>query len=173
MALTAAHDPWQMPQWYAVKTRSRHEKKVLDQLLQRGVETFLPLYESWSQWKDRRKKVESPLFSGYCFARFPLSERLRVLTAVGVAEIVGFSGRPVPVEDREIEGIRRLVEGHFRYDPHPFLTEGMEVEVIRGPLKGARGRLLRKDRATRLVIAVTLIRQAAVVEIHPADVAAV
>jgi transcription antitermination factor NusG len=156
-----------------VKTRSRHEKKVLDQLLKRGIEAFLPVYERWSQWKDRKKKVEFPLFSGYCFARFPLSERLRVLTAVGVAGLVGFNGRSVPVEDREIEGIRRLVESHFHYDPHPFLIEGMEVEVIRGPLKGVRGRLLRKDRATRLVIVVTLIRQAAIVEIHPADVTAV
>ena len=47
------------------------------------------------------------------------------------------------------------------------------MEVIRGPLAGVRGKLLRKDRSTRLVLAVTLIRQAAVLEIHPADVAPV
>ena len=46
----------------------------------------------------------------------------------------------------------------------------MDVEVVRGPLAGVRGKLLRKDRITRLVLAVTLINQAAVVEIHPADV---
>jgi len=46
----------------------------------------------------------------------------------------------------------------------------MDVEVVRGPLMGVRGKLLRKDRVARLVIAVTLIRQAAVVEIHSADV---
>ena len=46
----------------------------------------------------------------------------------------------------------------------------MDVEVVRGPLAGVRGKLLRKDRVTRLVLAVTLVRQAAVVEIHPADV---
>ena len=39
-----------------------------------------------------------------------------------------------------------------------------------GPLSGVRGRLLRKDRVTKLVLAVTLIRQAAIVEIHPGDV---
>lgn len=36
---------------------------------------------------------------------------------------------------------------------------------------GVRGRLLRKDRAARLMIAVTLIRQAASVEIDASDVA--
>ena len=66
--------------------------------------------------------------------------------------------------------ISRLVATDIRYDPHPFISEGSLVEVIRGPLSGVRGHVLRKDRTTRLVIAVTLIRQAAVVEIHPADI---
>lgn len=156
--------------WYVVRTRSRHEKTVRDQLVRRDVETFLPLAERWSRWKDRRKKVAFPLFPGYCFARFPLVDRLRVLNVVGVADLVGTSGRPEPVPDAEIEGIQRLASTTLQYDPHPFLTEGMDVEVVRGPLAGVRGKLLRKDRVTRLVLSVSLIHQAAIVEIHPADV---
>jgi transcription antitermination factor NusG len=159
--------------WYVLRTRSRHEKVVRDQLVERSIEAFLPLYERWSRWKDRKKKIAFPLFPGYCFARFPLTERFRVLNVVGVAQLLGFSGRAEPVPDAEIEAIQRLTATTLQYDPHPFLTEGMEVEVIRGPLAGVRGRLLRKDRVARLVLAVTLIRQAAVVEIHPADVARV
>src|SRR6059036_3063217 len=162
-----------VPHWYVVRTRSRHEKVVRDQLIGREVETFLPLVERWSRWKDRRKKVAFPLFPGYCLARFPLVERLRVLTVVGVAGLVGCGGPPEPVPDAEIDAIQRLAATTLQYDPHPFLTEGMDVEVVRGPLAGIRGKLLRKDRVTRLVLAVTLIRQAAVVEIHPADVVAV
>lgn len=158
------------PLWYVVHTRSRHEKTVRDQLMRREVETFLPIMERWSRWKDRRKKVAVPLFPGYCFARFPLVERLRVLNVVGVADLVGTSGRPEPVPDVEIEAIQRLTSTTLQYDPHPFLVEGMDVEVVRGPLAGVRGKLLRKDRVTRLVLSVTLIRQAAVIEIHPADI---
>lgn len=161
------------PAWYALRTRSRHEKKVRDELLRRNIETFLPLCERWSRWKDRVKKLELPLFPGYCFARFRRSERVTVLSVAGVASLVGANGHSEPVLDSEIDAVRRLVASHFHYDPHPFLAEGMEVEVVRGPLAGIRGRLLRKDRATRLVIAVTLIRHAAAVEVHPADVAAV
>ena len=159
-----------VPHWYVVRTRSRHEKVVRDQLIGREVETFLPLVERWSRWKDRRKKVAFPLFPGYCFARFPLVERLRVLNTVGVADLVGMCGRPEPVPDTEIGAIQLLAKTRLQYDPHPFLSEGMEVEVVRGPLAGVRGKLLRKDRMTRLVLAVTLIRQAAIVEVHPADV---
>jgi transcription termination/antitermination protein NusG len=158
------------PLWYVIRTRSRHEKTVRDQLTGRAVEAFLPVVERWSRWKDRRKKVAFPLFPGYCFARFPLVERVRILNLVGVADLVGIAGRPEPVPDPEIEAIQRLARTTLQYDPHPFLVEGMDVEVVGGPLAGVRGKLLRKDRETRLVLAVTLIRQAAVVEIHPADV---
>ncbi|OLB03460.1 MAG: hypothetical protein AUH14_13230 [Candidatus Rokubacteria bacterium 13_2_20CM_69_15_1] len=159
-----------MAAWYVLRTRSRHEKTVHNQLVKREVETFLPLVERWSRWKDRRKKIAFPLFPGYCFARFSLVERLRVLSVVGAAGLVGCSGQPEPVPDAEIDAIQRLAATTLQYDPHPFLTEGMDVEVVRGPLAGVRGKLLRKDRITRLVLAVTLINQAAVVEIHPADV---
>jgi transcription termination/antitermination protein NusG len=158
------------PLWYVLRTRSRHEKTVRDQLMRRDVETFLPIAERWSRWKDRRKKVAFPLFPGYCFARFSLVERLRILNVVGVADLVGTSGRPEPVPDAEIEAIQRLANTTLQYDPHPFLAEGMDVEVVRGPLAGVRGKLLRKDRVARLVLSVTLIRQAAIVEVHPADV---
>ena len=159
-----------MAAWYVLRTRSRHEKTVHNQLVEREVQTFLPVVERWSRWKDRRKKIAFPLFPGYCFARFSLVERLRVLNVVGVAGLVGCSGRPEPVPDAEIDAIQQLAATTLQYDPHPFLTEGMDVEVVRGPLAGVRGKLLRKDRITRLVLAVTLIHQAAVVEIHPADV---
>ena len=169
-AIAVSSDFWREPRWYAIKTRSRHEKRVRDQLVQRDVDTFLPLCESWRQWKDRKKKVELPLFPGYCFARFPLIEKLRVLNVLGVADLVGINGRPEPIREDELTAIQQLVSTKLLYDPHPFLEEGMDVEVVRGPLAGVRGKLLRKDRVTRLVLAVTLVRQAAVVEIHPADV---
>ncbi len=161
------------PNWYVLRTRSRHEKVVRDQLVSRRIETFLPLYEKWSRWKDRRKKLEVALFPGYCFARFPLSDRFRVLSLVGVADLVGIAGSAEPVPDVEIQALQRLTETTLQYDPHPFLAEGTDVEIIHGPLAGVRGKLLRKDNATKLVISVTLIRQAAVVHVHPSDVAAV
>lgn len=161
------------PHWYAVRTRSRHEKVVRDQLAAKSLEPFLPLWTRWSRWKDRRKQIAIPLFPGYCFAHFQLAEKLLVLKTPGVVGIVGVNGTIESVSSEEIEAIRTLVNGPLRYDPCPFLAEGMEVEVVRGPLMGVRGRLLRKDRGARLVISVTLIRQAASVEIDAADIAPV
>lgn len=163
--------PSEGPRWYAIRTRSRHEKKVAAQLAGRGIESFLPLAKRWSRWKDRRKWVEFPLFPGYCFGRFGLEVRARVLKAVGVVGLVGKNGRAEPVPDEEIEAVRRVVAGPLPYDPCPELTEGRPVEVVRGPLMGVRGLLVRKDAKARLLIVVNAIRQGASLEIDAADVA--
>ncbi len=157
--------------WYAVRTRSRHEKRVLTQLADRpGIDVYLPLRERRSRWKDRVKEIQEPLFPGYCFVRFRRPDRLRVLQAVGVVGLVGRGGEPEPIPDSEIEAIRTLIGSRLVYEPFPFLAEGTMVEVIRGPLMGVRGRLLRKDRDCRVVLSVTLIRQSVSVEIDVADV---
>ena len=156
--------------WYALRTKSRHEKLVRDRLAGLGIEQLLPTVKRLSQWKDRKKEIEVPLFCGYCFGRFPWQERTAVLKVSGVVEIVGGGKRPEPIPDEEITALKTLMASVLPYDAHPYLREGMEVEVVRGPLEGVRGILLRKDKRHRLVIAVHLIQQAAAVEIDVNDV---
>ena len=140
------------------------------QLGSRGIEAFLPLVTRRQRWKDRWQQESFPLFPGYCFARFPHEHRLAVLTAVGVVHILGMNDHATPVSDGEIDAIRQLVTSTLPVDPHPYLKQGMAVEVVRGPLAGVRGILLRKDRRARLVIAIHLIQQAASVELDADDV---
>jgi transcription antitermination factor NusG len=156
--------------WYALRTKSRHEKLVRDRLANQGIEPLLPTVKRLSQWKDRKKEIEVPLFAGYCFVRFNSEQKLPVLKTIGVVEIVGGGQRPEPIPDEEISAIQMLMTSVLPYDPHPYLQEGMKVEVIRGPLQGVRGILLRKEKRHRLVLGVRLIQQAAAVEINVADV---
>ena len=156
--------------WYAVRTRSRHEVVVQRQLEASEIEAFLPVVTRWSRWKDRKKKIDWPLFPGYCFARFEPGSRMTVLKCTGVANIVSFEGIPAPIPDSEIEGIRTLVETDLQYDPCPLLREGMKAEVTHGPLRGVVGRLIRKGAHARLVLSVDLIGQAVSVEVDAADV---
>ncbi|MGQ0810059.1 MAG: UpxY family transcription antiterminator [Nitrospiraceae bacterium] len=157
--------------WYALRTRSRHEKLVRDRLVGQGVEPLLPTVKRLSQWKDRRREIEVPLFSGYCFVRFAWQQRHPVLKVAGVVDVVGSGYRPEPIPDEEIESLKTLMTTVLPYDTHPYLHEGMAVEVVRGPLAGVHGILLRKDKRHRLIIGVRLIQQAAAVEIDVNDVA--
>jgi transcription antitermination factor NusG len=156
--------------WYAIWTRSRHEQTVREQLEQKGYESFLPTIAKWSRWKDRRKKIDWPLFPGYCFARFDARDSLPILTCSGVVTIVAFDGAMASVPDHEIDAIRRLIQSDLQYDACPLIREGMMVEVVHGPLKGVTGRLVRKGAQARLILSVDLIGQAASVEVDAADV---
>lgn len=156
--------------WYALRTKSRHEKLVRDQLEKQGIEPLLPIVKRLSQWKDRKKEIEVPLFSGYCFVRFSQQEKTPVQKITGVVGIVGSGSRPEPIPEQEIDALHRLMDSVLPYDPHPYLHEGMNVEVVRGPLQGVHGILLRKEKRHRLVLGVRLIQQAAAVEIDVNDV---
>lgn len=160
--------------WFAIQTLSRHEKVVRSQLEMRNVEHFLPTMRRVSQWTDRKKQIEVPLFAGYCFARFSLADRLPVLQSQGVVRVVGSGGRPEPIPDEEIESLRKLTSNSSDYVCHPYLREGMLMEVIRGPLQGVKGRLVRGEaRSCRLVLSISLIQRAIAIEIDAASVAPV
>jgi len=162
-----------VPPWFAVWTRSRHEQVVREQLQQKQLEAFLPTVTRWSRWKDRKKKIDWPLFPGYCFVRFDPADTLGVLKCTGVVSIVSFEGKPAPIPDYEIDSIRVLLSSELQYDPCPMVREGMMVSVVHGPLKGIVGRLMRKDaQKARLVLSVDLIGQAVSVEVDAADVKA-
>jgi transcription antitermination factor NusG len=156
--------------WFAIWTRSRAEKTVLQQLVRKDIETFLPTMLRVSRWKDRYKEVDWPLFPGYCFARFDPHNTLPVLTCAGVATIVSFNGVPAPVPHAEIEAVQRLVNSSFKFDPCPLIKEGDVVEVIHGPLTGAVGRLVKKGPHTKLVLSITMINRAVSVVFDAADV---
>jgi len=161
------------PQWFAVWTRSRAEQVVRDQLERKHFDAFLPTITRWSRWKDRKKKIDWPLFPGYCFVRFDPADTLPILKCTGVVNIVSFEGKPASIPEYELESIRVLVGSDLQFDPCPMIHEGMMVEVAYGPLRGVIGRLMRKDaQRARLVLSVNLIGQAVSVEVDAADVKA-
>ena len=156
-------------QWYALRTRSRHEKIVRDRLDGNGFEPFLPLMKTLRQWSDRKVWTELPLFSGYCFARFDfslvmMSFRFRASSILSV--ITG--PQAIPVE--EMDALKTVASSPRTCDPHTYLTEGSWVEVVRGPLMGLRGQLVRKAGQHCIVIRVHLIQQAASVHIDVSEV---
>ena len=152
--------------WHAVHTRSRHEKMVSRLLGERDVEHFLPLVRVLSQWADRKKWIERPLFPGYLFVRVHEEEVAVVRGTRGIARLLG----PGPYEpsilaDDEIENVRRLVSSDVQVDPYPYLKPGRLVRITRGPLRGVEGMLLRRNGRHLLLISVPVIGQSAVAEV--------
>jgi transcription antitermination factor NusG len=161
------------PNWYAVYTRSRHEKSVELMLRRQKLETYLPLRRAWSRRRDRRVTVELPALSGYLFVRCALygETRAQVKKTPGVIRVVENAGQPCVIPEEQIDSMRTLLERSFAAEAHPYFSIGDRVEVVRGPLIGARGRLIRVSTGRhKLVVAIEAVNRAIAVEIDPSDV---
>jgi transcription antitermination factor NusG len=156
--------------WYALYTCARHEKAVAQQIEQRSIACFLPLYHSVRRWKDRRKELELALFPGYVFVRLAAQDRLRVLQLPSAVRLVSFKGQPAVLPDAEIEGLRqRLSRGVFA-EPHPYLCVGRRVRVRSGPMLGLEGIIVRRKDRCRLVFSLDLIMRSVAVEVDESEV---
>jgi transcription antitermination factor NusG len=156
--------------WWALYTRHQHEKVVAQNLLNKGFDVFLPVYDSIRRWKDRSKVLSLPLFPCYVFLRGGLNRRSLVVTTPGVHMILCSGEHVAVIPDNEIDAIRLAARGPALAEPHPYLKCGERVRVTRGSLAGVQGILIRKKSQFRLVLSVHMLAQSVSVEINAADV---
>jgi transcription antitermination factor NusG len=161
------------PNWYALYTCARHEKRVAEQIERRDVSCFLPLYHSVRRWKDRRKELDLALFPGYVFVQMSLLNKLKVLEVPGVVRFVSFDGHPAVLPDEEIEALRNRLIGNAKMEPHPYLRSGRKVRVHSGPLQGLEGVIVRRKDRCRLIFSIELIQRSLAIEVDEADIEAV
>ncbi len=145
--------------WFAVRVRARSEHRVSCVLACKGYESFAPTYRP--SCDDRPLGFRSPelaLFPGYVFCRFSPRELLPIVTTPDVQNVLSIGSRPQPIDEFEMERIRRGVEFGAGLQPHPYLTVGQRVRVQRGALAGIEGVLVQAKSAQRLVIAADLLQ---------------
>jgi transcription antitermination factor NusG len=168
--MTLPDSPLSELPWYAIYTRHQHEKMVAQNLTSKGFKTFLPLYVTTRNWKDRTKTLSLPLFPCYVFLKGGLERQLQIITTPGIHGMVSSGGQPAAIPLFEIEAIRRVVESGMRVEAHPFLKCGDLVRVKRGPLEGIHGILVRKKNLCRLVLSVEMLGKSVVMEIDAIQV---
>jgi len=155
--------------WYAVYTRTRHEKSVAEQCKQRDVATFLPLYCVQRRWKQRRAKVLLPLFPSYVFVRIALRDRLRVLGIPGIVSIVSFRGVPAVVPEAQIDSLSRAVS-LGRANPAVYLQSGKRVRVTAGPLVGLEGIVVDVRGEVKVIVSFEWMSRSVAISLDAADV---
>lgn len=158
-------------EWYAVQTRSRHEKKVAAELVEKQIVSYLPLLSQVHRWSDRRKVVQLPLFPGYVFVQAQLEPNVRVaiLRVCGVLWFVGTQREATAIPDSQIEDIRALLSAKIALAPYPFLKVGQRVRVRGGALDGLEG-ILVSNGQKRLVISVESIQRSLSITIEGYDI---
>jgi transcription antitermination factor NusG len=154
------------PPWFAIRVKSNFEKKVATGLRNKGLEEFLPLYQSRRRLSDRYKTVYLPLFPGYLFSRLDLGHRLPLLTTVGFLYIVSVGGKPEPVDEGEIAAVQLVVRSGFPAMPWPSLAVGQRVRLEGGPLCGLEGAVTQVGMRDRICVSVTLLQRGVSVEVE-------
>lgn len=159
--------------WFALYVQVNHEREVTKRLEQKEINAFLPLMERWSKRRDRRKKVSVPLFPGYLFIRTVLDNptHVHILKTPGALTLIGNSEGPVAIPPHQIESLQTMLHSPRPIQLNPYLKEGDWVQVIRGPLAGCMGILLRQNpKKGRLIVSVDIICRSVSVELDMEDV---
>jgi transcription elongation factor/antiterminator RfaH len=151
--------------WFAVRVRSNQERIAGAHLRERGYEEFAPSYKTERIWSDRKKQIDQFLFPGYVFCRLNPNDRLPVLSAPGVVDLVGFGRIPTPIPEDEIERVRKMVESGLLVSPFPFVKVGETVLIERGPLAGLEGILVEEKGRYRLVVSINLLQRSVSAEV--------
>lgn len=157
-----------MLHWYALYTRPRHEKQVLQELTGRLIEAYLPIQKVRRRWSDRYKIVEEPLFKNYLFVRSQEQSFRNALKPYGALSFVMVEGIPAIIPDYEIDAVRILVNSELPHNPYPYLKEGRRVRVNYGPLEGCEGILVRRRGEARLVVSMNLLQRSLEAEVDAA-----
>lgn len=160
--------PQEPSQWYLLRVRHHHEKRVRDRLEAKGIECFLPTVARLAQWGDRKKKVVEPLFPGCCFAHFQWKDRLDVLADPGVP--YDAEHKPLPISNEEIAALKQLTESGIVFEPCAWTTEGTPVTIAKGPLAGLQGLLVQDGQHHRLIIPIPILSQALAMPVDAGDV---
>ena len=155
--------------WYAIYTRPRHEKTVNERLLEKEFDTYLPLVKRVSQWKDRKKKIEEPLFKSYLFVDFEYKYRFDVLETNGVVKIINFNGKPAVVPGWQIDSLKKMIDSPETLQIEPYLRPGELVEVISGPMRGMKGTVVHRKGKSRMVLTIDGVMQSVSVNVAEAD----
>jgi len=129
--------------WFALYTKPRAEKKVLEELQQIGIDVYLPMRKELRQWSDRKKWVETPVINSYIFVRIQKDHFRRVFESKGVVSYVSNKGKAIMIPDREIEAMQRTVASNLTFNVEiGAIQKGQTITITSGPLKGISGEVI-------------------------------
>lgn len=139
--------------WFAIYTRPKNEKKVVEGLEKLGVEVYCPMVTQVKQWSDRKKKVEAPLINSYVFVNIEDKKRNIVFEVQGVVRYLFWLGKPAIIQEHEIDLLKASLKGVFSSVEVNGVQPGDTLTISKGPFQGKEGVVSQVDKnKIRLVL---------------------
>lgn len=139
--------------WFAIYTRPKNEKKVVEGLEKIGIEVYCPMVTQVKQWSDRKKKVETPLINSYVFVNIEDKNRNTVFEVSGVVRYLFWLGKPAIIQEQEIEALKASLKGILSAVEVNGIQPGDSLTISKGPFQGKEGVVSQVDKnKIRLVL---------------------
>ncbi|KFF29547.1 hypothetical protein IQ37_04805 [Chryseobacterium piperi] len=155
--------------WYVIYTKSRYEKKTAQVLTEQNFKVYLPLNKTISQWSDRKKKVEKPLFSSYVFIYLEtIKDYLRALAIDGVVVFIKFGDRLVRVLDEEINRIKLFLNEFSEVELRGSLEikVGEKKKITSGPFENYECEIIKIDNKEKICVRIESLKHSILAEMH-------
>ena len=155
--------------WYALYTKSRAEKKALEELTKVGIEAYLPLKKVLRQWSDRKKWVEMPIISSYIFIKIAPADYQRVFDVRGIVAYVSYKGKACVIPESDILAMRRTIENQMEFSVETnTIKKGQLITVTSGPLEGIKGEVIDVQGTKKIILSICNIGYTLVVNLDDA-----
>jgi len=151
--------------WWLAHTKSRSEKAFAWDLFEREIPYFLPMILRIRMSGGRKRKVMAPLFPGYVFFCGNNEARYRAMTTNRLCQTIEVLDQEVLLA--ELTCIERALAGKAELDPYPYAAVGKRCRVKAGPFRDLEGVVIRRNKATTLVLQISILGQGAAMEIEP------
>lgn len=160
--------PSEAENWFVVRTKPHQEARALQQLSNQGIEVFWPRITSTRRVSARSFSSLQPLFPGYMFVRFSLSDFRwhSINSTLGVLHLLSANERPLAVPDGLVESLIAATQTDGCIDIGSGLAPGQPVKLVAGPFAGLIGELAAIDRHQRAIILLQIMGQLIQVEIR-------
>ena len=157
--------------WWVAHTKSRNEKALAHELVNKNISYFLPM--TWNIRRHKGRKIKSllPLFSSYVFFCGDEKQRLEVLRTNRVANLIEVKDQDKFVN--ELTQIEQALLAGADLAPHKYLKKGQCCRVITGPLEDLQGIVVTTKGTMRLILQIDILGQGASVEVDTNMVEAV
>lgn len=139
--------------WHALYTFPRHEKKVLELLEEKGIETYLPMVTTLKQYSDRKKMVTEPLIKSYIFVKVSEKDYYEATNTPGIVAYVRFDGKAAQIPDWQIQAMKTAVDQKVEFElTNKKYKAGEQVLITSGPMLGQQGEVVRTSGGKKKLI---------------------
>ena len=142
--------------WYVLYVKSKRETIIEDHInaLDLDIIAYSPTHVVIKQWKDRRKKVNTPLLPKIVLVKTEERLRDKVFQIAGTVRYLFEQRKPAIVREIEIEQLRAITD-NSRVIDHEItsIVKGTEIDLTPYGFKGLMGRV---DKISNSVCWVTL-----------------